>query len=65
MAELEDIISGLAHCKNDNQLGALNCGYCPYDKYKDKDDISPCTSKLCHDAYELLKELKRKGKLKL
>lgn len=52
----EDAIVGLLCCKNDNELGAINCGHCPYDKYKDITDISACTSKLCHDA---LKEMEQ------
>ena len=63
MDQLEMVMTGLAHCKNDNEMGALNCGYCPYDKYKGKNgEIDICTSKLCHDAYEVLKERNKKKK---
>lgn len=57
-----EIYNGLGLCKNTNNLGALNCGYCPYNVYKQGAEIDICTSQLSADALQLLTRQKEQIK---
>lgn len=54
MVDREKVIKGLEQCKTNNGI----CHECPYDDGSLK--LAACTSKLCNDAIELLKEQEAK-----